>query len=60
MAKMIEEFTDEEMFEWLSNGADVVIIVDVGSEELKKVIIQQKNADSNLSKHFFEPLGFDV
>lgn len=39
MAKMIEEFTDEEMFEWLSNGADVVIIVDVRSEELKKVII---------------------
>ena len=33
MVNMIEEFTAEEMFEWLSNGADVVI-VDVRSEEL--------------------------
>jgi len=33
MVKMIEEFSAEEMFEWLSNGTDVVI-VDVRSEEL--------------------------
>ena len=33
MVNMIEEFTAEDMFEWLSNGDDIVI-VDVRSEEL--------------------------